>query len=214
MAFSAPMLACQKRELSTKSYLNQLKKNEYIPAIIYGREQEPIPIMLGSRQAMKVFNTHGIRSIFTLDVNEADQLISVVRDYQQHPITGKIIHIDFMTVSMTEKFTSVVPVHIIGEEAATKDDGIVQIGLTEIEVECLPQDLPDNITYDISELEIGSNVTVADLTPPPGVTFLSDDAAIIVTVLAPSRDTEDEELEDEDGEATEVAEDVEAAVEE
>lgn len=212
MAFSAPILACQKRELSTKSYLNQLKKDEYIPAIVYGKDQEPIPVKLGSRQAMKAFNTHGVRSLFTLDISDESQLISVVRDFQKHPITGNIIHIDFMTVSMTEKFTSVVSVHITGEEDVTKEGGIVQLGLMEIEVECLPQDLPDNITYDISNLEIGSNVTVGDITPPTGVAFLSDPDAVIVTVLAPSRATDDDEALE--GEEAEVAEDQEVQTEE
>ncbi|CFX93571.1 Ribosomal protein L25, long-form [Syntrophomonas zehnderi OL-4] len=208
MAFSAPTLICQKRELSTKSYLNKSKKDDYIPAIIYGKDQEPIPVMLAAKPTLKEFKTHGVHSIFNLNISgEPKKLISVVREYQNHPVTGKIIHIDFMTVSMTEKFTSSVPVHIIGEEAATKEGGIIQAGLTEIEVECLPQDLPDNITYDISDLKIGNNVTVGDITPPQGVTFLSDPDAVIVTILAPSRaTTEDEASENEAAEAGEAVE--------
>lgn len=208
MAFSAPTLVCQKRELSTKSHLKKLKKDEYIPGVIYGKDQEPISVMLAAKPTLKVFNTHGVHSIFNLDISgEPQQLISIVREYQNHPVTGKVIHIDFMTVSMTEKFTSFVPVHITGEEAATKEGGIIQAGLTEIEVECLPQDLPDSISYDISDFNIGQNVTVGDITPPPGVTFLSDPEAVIVTVLAPSRVTdEDEEAEAAEAEAGEVTE--------
>lgn len=194
MAVEAPTLACQKRELASKSYLNTLKKNENIPGIVYGKEQNPIPITIGARDAQKVFNSYGIRGIFSLNLDgEAKPFMSVVREIQKHPITGKITHIDFMTISMTEKFTSVVPVHVIGEEAAAKEGGIVQFGLKEIEVECLPKDLPENITIDISDLAIGSNVAVSDLEQINGVTFLSDLEAVIVTVLAPSKATTDDE---------------------
>ncbi|HZJ84502.1 MAG TPA: 50S ribosomal protein L25 [Syntrophomonadaceae bacterium] len=211
MAFSAPTLACQKREVTTKSYLRQLKKDDYIPAIIYGKDQEPIPVMLGSKQVMRSFNSHGVRSIFNLDIagDEFPELISVVRDYQIEPISGKIIHIDFMTISMTEKFTSAVSIHIIGEETVSREGGIVQTGITEIEVECLPKDLPEHITYDISDFEIGSTLNVGDLEPPAGVTFLTEPDTVIVTVVAPMREEEDEvdeDLELIDGEVPEIGE--------
>ncbi len=212
MAFSAPTLACQKREIRTKSYLKQLKKDDYVPAIIYGREQEPIPVMLGFKDVMKSFHTHGVRSIFNLDIagEESPQLVSIVRDYQVEAISGRIIHIDFMTISMTETFTSVVPIHIFGEEAATKEGGIVQIGLTEVEVECLPKDLPEHITYDIADFDIGSTLSVGDLEPPQGVTFLTEPDTVIVTVVAPMEEVAEEEIDEEleliDGEVPEVGE--------
>lgn len=205
MAVESPTLACQKRELASKSHLNTLKKDEYIPGIVYGREQSPIPVTLGARATQKVFNTYGIRGIFSLNIDgEAKPFMAVIREMQRHPISGNIIHIDFMTISMTEKFTSAVSVHVVGEEAASKEGGIVQYGLKEIEVECLPKDLPENITIDISELEIGSNVAVSDLEEIAGVTFLSDPDAVIITVLAPSKATDDEE--ETDAEAADVAE--------
>lgn len=202
MAITAPSLACQQRELTTKSHLNQLKKNNMIPAIIYGKGQTTIPVTLEGRQVTKTFHTHGSRGIFSLDITgESKPVMAVVRDMQRDPLSGQIIHMDFMAVNMAEKFTSSVPVNITGEEEAAKGGGIVQYGLKVIEVECLPQDLPENITYDISNLEIGTNITVADLEAPAGVTFLSEPDAIIVTVLAPSKATsEDEELEAGEGE--------------
>lgn len=194
MALAAPTLSCQKRELATKSHLNNLKRNENIPGIVYGREQNPMPITLGAREVYKVFSSHGARGIFSLDVaGESKPFMSVVRDLQKHPLTGKIIHIDFMTINMMEKFTSSVPVHIVGEEEAAKEGGIVQSGLKEIEVECLPQDLPESITCDISNLEIGSNITVSDIIAPAGVLFLSEPDAVVVTILAPNKATSDEE---------------------
>lgn len=199
MAIKAPTLACQQRELTSKSHLNQLKRNDYIPAIVYGKGQNPTPISLVGREVTKTFNTHGARGILSLDITgESKPLMAVVRDMQRHPISGKIVHIDFMTVNMAEKFTSSVSIHIIGEEEAAKDGGIVQIGLKELEVECLPQDLPENITYDISNLGIGNNVTVSDLQAPAGVVFLSDPDTVIVTVLAPNKATsEDDDLNEE-----------------
>lgn len=215
MAITAPSLACQQRELATKSHLKQLKKNNLIPAIIYGKGQATIPVTLDGRQVIKTFHTHGTRGIFSLDIpGESKPVMAVIRDVQRDFLTGQIIHMDFMAVNMTEKFTSAVPVQITGEEEAAKSGGIVQFGLKEVEVECLPQDLPESIVYDISNLEIGENITVADLEPPAGVTFLTDSDAVIVTVLAPSKGTdEDEELEAGEGEG-EVEEASPAAEEE
>ncbi|NLB88410.1 MAG: 50S ribosomal protein L25 [Syntrophomonadaceae bacterium] len=198
MAVTSPLLACQKRELNTKSHLKQLKRENKIPAIIYGKGQANITITLDGRQVIKTFNTHGARGIFSLEISgESKPVMAVIRDMQRDPLSGQIIHMDFMAVNMSEKFTSLVPVVILGEEEASKSGGIVQYGLKEIEVECLPQDLPENITYDISNLEIGSNITVADLEAPAGVEFLSSPDAVVVTILAPSKSTsEDEELEE------------------
>lgn len=197
MAKTAPLLACQKRELNTKSYLNQLKKNNMIPAVLYGKGQANMLITLEGRQVAKTFHSHGARGIFSLEISgEAKPVMAVIREIQRDPLSRQITHLDFMMINMSEKFTSLVPVVIHGEEEASKNGGIVQFGLKEIEVECLPQDLPENMTYDISNLEIGSTVTVADLQPPAGVEILSNPEAVIVTILAPSKATsEDEEVE-------------------
>ncbi|HZK43889.1 MAG TPA: 50S ribosomal protein L25 [Syntrophomonadaceae bacterium] len=217
MALKSPTMDCMKREISTKSHLNNLKRDGYIPAIVYEKGQESIPITVGDREINRTFSSHGARGIFTLNIaGEAEPFMTVIRELQRHPITGKILHIDFMAINVSETFTSSVSIHFIGEEKATKDEGVIQFGLTVLEVECLPKDLPDNIACDISELEIGDHITVADIEPPQGVVFLDEPDMVIVSVLAPDEEIEeetDEELEDlegvEDVEGEEETEDAE-----
>ncbi|NLG33074.1 MAG: 50S ribosomal protein L25, partial [Syntrophomonadaceae bacterium] len=113
-----------------------------------------------------------------------------------------IAHVDFWKVRLDEKINSTVGISLVGEEEIMKKGGILQAGAKEIEVSCLPQDIPETLVYDIAALEIGDKVTVADLQVPEGVEVLNDLETMVATVLAPSKATTEEETEE--GEATEA----------
>ncbi|MGR6837193.1 50S ribosomal protein L25 [Syntrophomonas erecta] len=182
-----------KRELKTKGYLNQLKRQEMVPGIVYGNGQDPKPVAIQGRQIQKVFTQYGSRGLFFLNLEEETSPITVlVRELQRHPITGKLVHVDFLAVNMSEKITSTVGIQIIGEEEVVKKEGILQLGAKEVEVSCLPGDLPEYFTCDVSALEIGDKISVGDINVPAEVEVISDPETLIVTVLAPTMATADE----------------------
>lgn len=183
----------QRREVGTKGKLNQLKKQGYIPGIVYGKTKESLPVAVDSRQVKKIFSTYGSRGLFNLEIEGEEKPVTVLlREMQTHPVNGELIHLDFFAIDMNEEITSEVPIVIEGEEEIIRKGGILQLGVKEVEVECLPKDLPEAVICDISALEIGDHLTVGDLKAPEGVKIISDPDSIVVTILAP-KVTEGEE---------------------
>jgi len=201
----AEKISCQKRDIKTRGYLNELKRSGIVPGTIYGKGIDNQAISISLKQLTRTFQTHGSRGLFSLEVDGGSGLMVVVREVQRNPITGHIIHVDFWKVRLDEKITSAVGISIIGEEEIMKKGGILQSGAKEIEISCLPQDIPETLVYDIAALEIGDKVTVADLQVPPAVEILTDLETMVATVLAPSKATDEEEVEEE-GETAEAGE--------
>lgn len=198
-----------RREIKNQGHLNQLRRSEQIPAIIYGQGEEAIPISLQKRQLNRVFTAHGSRGLFSLEIEgESKPMITLIREVQKNPVSGQLIHVDFLSVSLTEKINSNVGILLSGEEEIMKKGGILQAGLKEVEVLCLPQDLPEYLSADISSLEIGDTLHVKDLSIPAEVEMLSDPGALIASVLMPSKaaDDEEDELEAALGEGEEAGE--------
>ena len=128
----------------------------------------------------------------------------LVREVQRHPINRVINHVDLLAVSMTEKITSNVPIQIIGEEEVVKQGAVLQVGAKEVEVTCLPADLPDVIRCDVSGLKIGDKITIADLEVLPTVEKGGDPETVVAVVLSAQRGSVDEpaeESEESQGEA-------------
>jgi large subunit ribosomal protein L25 len=201
----AEKISCQKRDIKTRGYLNELKRSGIVPGTIYGKGIDNQAISISLKQLTRTFQVHGSRGLFSLEIDGDSGLMVVVREVQRNPITGHIIHVDFWKVRLDEKITSTVGVSIIGEEEIMKKGGILQSGAKEIEISCLPQDIPETLVYDIAALEIGDKVTVADLQVPPAVEILTDLETMVATVLAPSKATDEEEVEEE-GETAEAGE--------
>ena len=203
----AEKISCQKRDIKTRGYLNELKRNGIVPGTVYGKGVDNQAVSISLKQLTRTFQVHGSRGLFSLEIGGDSGLMVVVREIQRHPITGQITHVDFWKVRLDEKINSTVGISIVGEEEIMKKGGILQAGAKEIEVSCLPQDIPETLVYDIAALEIGDKVTVADLQVPAGVEILTDLEMLVATVLAPTVTAEDEEVEGEvEGEGAETEE--------
>jgi large subunit ribosomal protein L25 len=187
-------LNARKREIKNRGYLNQLKRSEQVPAVIYGKGEEAVPISLEKRQLNRIFNVHGSRGIFSLEIEgESQPMMTLIREIQRNPVSGQLIHLDFLSVNLNEKINSNVGVLLGGEEEVMKKGGILQAGLKEVQVLCFPQDLPEYLSADISSLEIGDTLHVADLIVPAEVEILTEAEAVIASILAPSKATAGEE---------------------
>jgi len=124
----------------------------------------------------------------------------LLKDLQIHPVRGDVIHADFHQVNLKEAITTPVPVVLTGEETRGNDGGVVTFLRREVQVTCLPTDIPDSLTADVSSLKIGDSLQAKDLPLPEGVSLADDPEEVIVTVLAPRR-AEPAEAETEAGEA-------------
>ncbi|HOB12227.1 MAG TPA: 50S ribosomal protein L25 [Syntrophomonadaceae bacterium] len=182
-----------KRELRSKGYLNELRRSQMIPGIVYGKDKQALSIAVDEKTVNRIFSHSGYGGLFSLELEgETQPVMALVREVQRHPVSRGIIHLDFLAVSMTEKITSLVPIQIVGEEEVVKQGGILQTGAKEVEVSCLPADLPEFIRCDVSKLQVGDKITIADLEVLPTVEKVSDPETVVALVLGSHRASADE----------------------
>ena len=165
--------------------VSAIRRAGRLPAVIYGHNIDPISIELDLHDASKSLTGLAPSALVTVEV-EGTPHKSLVREKQRNKITGILLHIDFLAVSMKEKLRSQVYIEIIGVSPAIKDfNGVLVTGNDEVEVECLPQDLPERIVVDISSLQkIGDGVYIRDLRIPEGVKILADPDTMVALITA------------------------------
>jgi len=195
-----PVLIAEKRDVIGKK-VSVLRREGKLPAVIYGKDFKSTPILLDLKETTKTLSTLTSSSLVTVDIS-GKKHAALVRDSQKDFIRGNYLHIDFQAVSLTEKIRANVYIEIVGVAPAVKDfNGVVVNGLNELEVESLPEDLPEKLTVDISSLkQIGDGIFVKDLDLSEKVTVLSnlEDMVVIITGAAPE-EVEEEGLEEVEG---------------
>jgi large subunit ribosomal protein L25 len=189
-------ITATKRTVSGKA-VSKLRKNGTIPAVVYGHNFKPENLEISANEFQKVFRKAGESTIITLDF-EGKKTPVLIHDVQNHYLTEQPIHIDFYAVNMSETLKATIPVHFEGESAAVKAlGGTLAKNTTEVEVECLPADLPSHFTVDISVLATFDDVVrVSDLKVSDKVKILSAPEEVIVVVTAPRSEEEMKELDE------------------
>ncbi len=169
-----------------------MRRQGKLPAVIYGKSVQAIPIALDSREASKVLREVSSSTLLIIDV-DGEQHHTLVRERQRNYVKGTYIHADFLAVSLKEKVTAKVHLHFVGSSLAVKDFGALLIhGVDEVEVESLPQDLPDRIDVDLSSINaIGDDLHVRDLALPPNVEILSNLDDLVVVAALPAAEEEE-----------------------
>ncbi len=200
-------LSARPRELLGKKS-HRLLREGGLPAVVYGHHAEALPITLDAREFAHVYHRVGRTHLIDLEIDgRADKVL--VKEVQTHPRRHGPIHVDLHQVSLSEKLQVEVPVLVTGESPVVKQgDADVQINAHTVKVECLPTDIPESFTVDISGLQnVGDALRVSDLTPVPNVTVIDDPEEVLVKI-APRRELviEEEEVAPEEGEAAEGAE--------
>jgi large subunit ribosomal protein L25 len=180
------LLDAEPRDVIGKQ-VKALRRQGKVPGILYGRSMQPTPILMDLRNATRTLMQLAPSALVTV-VLAGEKHLALVREKQRDFIRGTLKHVDFQTVSMKEKLRVNVIIDLVGLAPAVKDfNGVLVEGLTEVEVECFPQDLPSKISVDISGLnKIGDSITVRDLVMPSNVASLDnpDDMIVIVTAQA------------------------------
>jgi large subunit ribosomal protein L25 len=194
------ILPAQHRSLKGKK-VGALRREGYLPGIIYGRigkEQiEPITIQMDRHDASLVINKLTGSSLITVDV-DGDKYPVVLREAQRDVIYNTLLHVDFMAVSLTEKLQTAVPIELIGQAPAEINmAAVVVTGITELEIECLPQDMPERIEVDATVLvDIDSAIYVKDLDLPDTYDVLTDPEELVAGVTYVTIEEEEEEEEE------------------
>ena len=158
-----------------KGASRRLRRADLVPAIIYGGEQEPTQITLEARAVRKALEAESFYSqIVTLDIEGTEQQV-ILKDLQRHPAKEYAMHVDFLRVDATHAVTTHIPLHFLNEEACVgvKAGGAITHARVEVEVKCLPADLPEFIEVDMAEVELGGHVHLSDLTMPAGVELVA-----------------------------------------
>jgi large subunit ribosomal protein L25 len=180
----------------TGKKVNALRRAGRLPAVVYGKAlKEPLSISLELREATRILRQVGSSTLLTLDV-DGREIPTLVRERQRDFLRGDYLHIDFLAISLTEKVRTQVSIELVGVSQAVKDGGLLITGIESVEVEALPQDLPESFTVDLGALkEIGDGIHVSDLVIPAGVECLSDPEEMIAVVTAPVVEVEEEVVE-------------------
>jgi large subunit ribosomal protein L25 len=188
------LLQAVRREVIGKQ-VKALRRQGKLPAILYGRGLEPTPLLMDLHTTSRTLGRLSPSALVTIEV-EGEKHLTLVREKQRDFIRGTLKHVDFQAVSMQEKLHVNVSVELVGISTALKDyNGVLVGGLDEIEVECLPQDLPNKIVVDISGLvHIGDSINVRDLVLPPNVVALDDPDEMVAVVTAQAAEEKVEEV--------------------
>jgi large subunit ribosomal protein L25 len=173
-----------------KNVARRLRATGRIPAILYGRKEDALALSLSPKELSAILHSGtGHNTIFALEIEGRGSTSVMIKDWQYDPIKDNLLHADLQRIAMDETLQVRVPITAVGEAKGVKvQAGIFEFVLREVEVECLPADIPEHITIDISDLEIGSNLRVADLPTDPKVKILSDRDLVVAHVIAPKEE--------------------------
>ncbi len=201
---SKTVLKAAKREGRGKGFAKKLRDAGKIPAVVYGHNIDPLNLVVDGKDVEDLFRTVSVENtIISLQIEKGpkEPLTTLVREIQRHPWRNKILHLDFMQISMKETVNVEVPVVLLGTPTGVRNDGgILQHQMREVEISCLPSDILERIEVDVTELAIGDSVHVGDL-GLEGVDLLSDPEGLVATILPPTVIKEEAapEVEEEEG---------------
>ena len=186
------VLKAEPREITGKK-VKLMRKEGKLPGVMYGAHFEAKPIVLDRREASNILNRLSSSSIVTLEV-EGEEHAALVREKQRDYLKDEYLHVDFQVVSLTEKIRTEVAISFVGSAPAVKElNALVVAGINSIEVECLPQDLPEKIEVDISNLlAIGDAIYLKELSPLPNVNYLTNPEELIAVISAVKEEVEEE----------------------
>jgi len=184
-AIAPNLVEAKPREASDKNAARRLRTTGLIPAVLYGAGKEPRPIAVDPKQILRIlYSDSGHNTIFDVTV-EGEQAKAMIVDWQYEPIKGSLLHVDLKRIAMDKKMRVHVPIQVKGEAPGVKTEGgILDIVMRELEIECLPGDIPSHITVDISNLTFGAPIRVADLPKSDTVKVLSDADLTVVHVTS------------------------------
>jgi large subunit ribosomal protein L25 len=173
---TSSILEAQARAAGNKNEARRVRRGGKIPAVVYGAGKQAAPVSVDPRQVLRILHSEtGHNTIFDLSLDGGERSKAMIVDWQFEPIKGNLLHIDLKRIAMDQKLKVMVPVELRGEPAGVKQQGgLLEQMLREVEIECLPGDIPSFIEADVSELVFGKVVRVSDLPKTDKLKFITD----------------------------------------
>jgi len=191
-------IAAETRTQFGKGAARRIRRDDKVPAVIYGHGNDPRHITLPGHDTMMALKRGGTNALLYIDV-EGTTYIALTKQIQSDPIKGFLEHLDFVEVKKGEKVTVEIPVHVVGE---SKSDAMTVTELNTVSVEAEATNIPDHIEVSVEDAEAGFHVLARDLVLPEGSTLLTDDEALVINVVhAPTAEEVEAELEEAEAEA-------------
>jgi len=187
-------LSATSRTEKGKGVAKRLRSEGKLPAVVYGHKTDPIALTIDSKQLLKlIVEGKSEHKLFGLSIEgngKPIEKIVMIKELQIHPLKRNFLHVDFFEVAMDEELTLSLALKLVGEAPGVEMGGMLQQVRREIEIKCLPSQIPDSVEIDVSALNIGDSVHLNDIQLPEGIKVLDDADLTIVTVLAPAVEKE------------------------
>ena len=203
------VLNAEIRKETGKTKVKALRKKGLVPAVAYKGGKESLNLTVNTRELFTALHTSaGANVLITLKVKDdkkAKDRTCIIKELQRDPVKDDIIHVDLNEISLTENIKVKVPIRPHGEaEGVVKDEGVLEHVLWEVEVECLPTEIPEKIEVEVSPMKIGDTVYVKDLKMPMGIKVLADPELTVLSVVPPAKEEVVEEVPSEEIQEPEV----------
>jgi large subunit ribosomal protein L25 len=179
------VVEAQPRAARGKNEARRTRRQGLIPAIVYGAFKDSQSVSINPKDILKIIRSRtGHNSIFDLNIDGIERTPVIVADEQYDPIKGSLLHIDLKRIDLSRKLRVSVPVHVTGEAKGVKQQGgVLDVVTRAVEIECVPDDIPDQFSVDVTELTLGTNIRVSDLVAKEGVRVLTPPEAVIAHVV-------------------------------
>ncbi len=172
------------------------RENGYVPAIIYGRDMNSLPLEINSNEVENFIRNYGNGGLIGLNIGGVDYTV-FIKEVQKDPITSKIIHVDFQQVSQNERINITIPIVLKGKALVERSGSIVQQQLRDLEIECLAGSIPQSLEVDISSFRPGDTIKVADMEFGQEISIIHDPESVVASVAFIKDRIEEDESEEE-----------------
>ena len=206
MAGEIPDLEALERTGTGKGAARQARRDGMVPGIVFGGDVDPLPINIPFNKLLKMLRAGRFKAtLFNMKVEGHDDVRVICRDVQRHVVKDLPTHVDFMRLKRTTKINLFINVEVVGEEVSPglKKGGVLTLVRPEVELVVTAADIPDSITIDVSEMEVGDNATISGVKLPEGCKPVIDRDFVIAQISAPSALKSSDDDEEDTGEATE-----------
>jgi large subunit ribosomal protein L25 len=195
MASDRPTLSVDVRDERGSRATRRLRRSGLVPGVLYGAtHDETVSFKVSDRELRRILVDGS--ALIDVEIGGEKSVPAILKDRQLHPVRDEVMHVDFLEVNLKEKIHASVSLELEGGDDApgVKEGGILDHATREVEIEALPTDIPEQIVIDVSGLEIGSTLTLADVTAPDGVTFVHEplDELVVASVVLPTKVEEPE----------------------
>jgi large subunit ribosomal protein L25 len=185
------VVEAQERSDLGKNASRRLRRGGGVPGVVYGLDRPPFPVGIGARRIEEVLSLEtGRNTIFTMSLKGQDRSRAVmIKALQRDPVTERLVHVDFVRVDLAKAVRVSVPLRLLGiAEGVKTEGGLLEFVLRQVEVQCLPADIPEHIDLDVSALHLNQHLSVKDLPARERVTILDDPESIVCVVAVPKEE--------------------------